>query len=44
MRHAIPLGAAGALLFLALPLAPAMAQDPAPAGPVSQICLAPASV
>jgi hypothetical protein len=44
MRHAIPVGAAGALLFLALPLASATAQDPAPAGPVAQICLAPASV
>ena len=44
MRQAIPRGAAGALLLLALPFAPAAAQDPAPAGPVTRICLAPASV
>ena len=44
MRYDVTLRAAGALLFLGLPLAPAMAQEPEPAAPVAQICLAPASV
>ena len=44
MRNAIRSGALAALA-VAVPLAPAMAQDAAPAGPaVAQICLAPASV
>ena len=44
MRYDVTLRAAGALLFLGLPLAAAAAQDPAPAASVAQICLAPASV
>jgi hypothetical protein len=38
------LRAAGALALLALPVASAAVQEPAPAGAVTRICLAPASV
>ena len=45
MRHAVPSRTMGALALLALPFAPAAAQEPAAAEPtVTQICLAPATV
>jgi outer membrane lipoprotein SlyB len=45
MRYTVRFRALAALALAMTPLAPAAAQDPAPAGPaVAQICLAPASV
>ena len=45
MRYTVRFRALAALALATTPLAPAAAQDPAPAGPaVAQICLAPATV
>jgi hypothetical protein len=44
MRYEMPVRAIAALVLASIPLAPSAAQDPATAGPVTQICLAPASV